>query len=57
MILDIDKIGAVNAKGLPVCKGGQLEARDTKSAKRVCGKSEVGSGKATVEISFPNRSR
>jgi hypothetical protein len=55
VLLDIDKNGAVNAKGLPVCKGGQLEARDTRSAKRVCGKSEVGSGKATVEISFPEQ--
>ena len=28
----------VNTKGFPVCKAGQLEARDTKAAKRVCGK-------------------
>jgi hypothetical protein len=55
VILDIDKNGAVNAKGLPVCKGGQLEARDTKGAKRVCGKAQVGTGKATVEISFPEQ--
>ncbi len=29
-IVDIDKNGAVNSKGVPVCKRGELEARDTK---------------------------
>jgi hypothetical protein len=45
----------INAKGLPVCKGGQLEARDTKAAKRVCGNAIVGEGKTTVEIAFPEQ--
>jgi len=52
---DFDKNGLINTKGLPSCKGGQLEARDTKAAKRVCGKSQVGSGSGTVEISFPEQ--
>jgi len=55
LIADFDKNGVINTKGLPACKGGQLEARDTKSAKRVCGKSAVGSGNGTIEISFPEQ--
>jgi hypothetical protein len=46
---------AVNAKGVPVCHGSQLEARNTKEAKRVCGKAIVGRGSAHAEISFPEQ--
>lgn len=52
LILDIDKDAKINTKGYPACKAGQLEARDTKSAKRVCGKTIVGKGKATAQIAF-----
>ncbi len=52
-IVEIDKNGMVNAKGVPVCKGSQLEARDTKAAEKVCGKALVGKGHAEVEIAFP----
>jgi hypothetical protein len=55
LIVDIDKNGAVNAKGLPVCKGGQLEGRGTTAARRVCGKARVGAGRATLEIAFPEQ--
>jgi len=54
--VDIDKNGQINTKGVPVCKGSQLEARDTKAARRVCRKAIVGSGSAHVEISFPEQS-
>jgi hypothetical protein len=54
-IFDIDKNVSVSSKGLPVCKAGQLEARDTKAAKRVCGKTIVGSGSAHAEIAFPEQ--
>lgn len=50
-----EKNAVVNAKGLPVCTGAQLEARDTKAARRVCGKAIVGSGSAHAEISFPEQ--
>lgn len=52
LIADFDKNGQINTKGLPACKGGQLVARDTNAAKRVCGKSEVGSGKGSIEVAF-----
>lgn len=52
---DVDRNATVDAKGLPVCKGGQLEARDSKSARKVCGKAIVGTGQGTVEIAFPEQ--
>ncbi len=55
VIIDIDKNGALNARGLPTCRRGQLEARDTKGAKRVCGKAIVGNGRVNVQISFPEQ--
>jgi hypothetical protein len=55
LIADFDKNGRINPKGLPVCKGGQLEARPTAAAKKVCGKSEVGSGSGRIQISFPEQ--
>jgi hypothetical protein len=53
--LDIDKDLKVNVKGYPVCKPGQLEARDTKAALKVCGSTVLGSGEAEVEIAFPEQ--
>jgi hypothetical protein len=52
---DIDRNVLVNSTGLPICRPGQLEARDTKAAKRVCGKTIVGSGHADAEIAFPEQ--
>jgi len=53
--VDFDRTIQLHAKGVPVCRGSQLEARDTKAAKRVCGKAIVGSGSARVEIAFPEQ--
>jgi hypothetical protein len=55
LVIDVDKDVKINTKGYPVCKAGQLTARDTKSAKRVCGKTIIGEGKATAEIAFPEQ--
>jgi hypothetical protein len=51
-IVETDKSGAVDAKGYPTCKQGQLEARTTAEAKKVCPTSIVGSGKTDVEVKF-----
>ena len=51
----VDRDSTFDAVGLPVCKGGQLEARDTKSARRVCGDAIVGEGKGAGEIAFPEQ--
>jgi hypothetical protein len=52
---DIDKDIKINVKGYPACKAGQLEARDTKAAMKVCGSTVLGSGEAHVEIAFPEQ--
>jgi hypothetical protein len=54
-VVDFDKDLKVNVKGLPVCKAGQLEARDTKAALKVCGSTELGTGTAHAEIAFPEQ--
>ena len=55
VILDVDKTIQINARGLPACKAKQLEARDTKAARRVCGKAIIGRGVGSVEIAFPEQ--
>jgi hypothetical protein len=54
-IVDIDKDVKINVKGYPSCKAGQLEARDTKAAMRVCGNTVLGSGVAHIEVAFPEQ--
>lgn len=54
-VVYIDKNGRFDAHGLPVCKAGQLEARDTKAAKRACGAAIIGTGIGTGEIAFPEQ--
>jgi len=54
-VIDVDKDVKINTKGYPACGAGQLEARDTKAAKRVCGRTIIGKGKATAEIDFPEQ--
>ncbi len=55
VVVDIDKDAKVNVKGYPVCKAGELEARDTEAAKKVCGDAEIGNGLAHAEIAFPEQ--
>src|SRR5680860_1301770 len=54
-VVDIDKDVRVDPRGLSVCKPGQLEARNTAAARRVCGKSTIGHGIAHAEIAFPEQ--
>lgn len=54
-IIETDKNGTISTKGIPVCKSGQLQARDTKAAEKVCGKSIIGTGQTTVEVQFPEQ--
>lgn len=54
-VVDIDKDVKVNVKGYPSCKAGQLEARDTTAAKKVCGNTILGEGSADLEIAFPEQ--
>ena len=51
--IDFDKHGTINARGLTVCRSGQLQSRTTRAAKKACPKAIVGSGSTTVEVQFP----
>jgi hypothetical protein len=50
VIVETDKNGAVNVKGLPVCTQGQLQSRDTAAARKACSRSIIGTGHTTVEV-------
>ena len=52
-ILEADKNGAINAKGLPVCTAGKLQAQDTAHAEAACPTAIGGEGKTDVEVEFP----
>jgi hypothetical protein len=54
-IVETDKNGAVNVKGVPVCRSGQLQSRDTSAAEKVCKKAIIGKGTTNVEIQFPEQ--
>lgn len=51
-VLETDKNGSVEAKGLPTCKQGKLEATTTTAAKKACPDSIIGEGKTGVEVEF-----
>jgi hypothetical protein len=53
--VDLDKTIQVNARGLPACKPGNLEARTTAAAKKACPDAIVGSGDGEVEVAFPEQ--
>lgn len=53
--VDTDKDFKINVKGLPICKAGQLTARNTAAALKVCGDTELGTGSAHAEIAFPEQ--
>jgi hypothetical protein len=52
---DADKDVFVSVAGLPACRIGQLEARETKKAEAVCDDTILGRGVARVEVSFPEQ--
>jgi hypothetical protein len=53
--IDFDRNGRIAPRGLPACRGGQLEARNTAAARRVCGRATVGKGSGKIQISFPEQ--
>jgi hypothetical protein len=52
VIVDTDKNGSVDARGVPTCKQSQLEAQTTAAAERVCRPAIVGTGTTDVEVEF-----
>jgi len=55
VVLESDKNGAINVKGIAVCKSGKLQSRDTKAAEKACPKSIIGKGTTEVEVQFPEQ--
>jgi hypothetical protein len=53
IVVDTDKNGTVDARGVPTCKQGQLEAQTTENAEKVCKDAIVGTGTTDVEVLFP----
>jgi len=52
VIVETDKNGTINAKGLAKCTIGKLVARETPAALKACKPALVGKGKTDVEIEF-----
>jgi len=55
VVIETDKNGGIDTKGVPVCKSGQLQSRDTKAAEKACGPAIIGKGKTLVGIKFPEQ--
>jgi hypothetical protein len=55
VVLETDKNGAINVKGIPTCKSGQLQSRDTSAAEKACPKAIIGTGTTTAEVEFPEQ--
>lgn len=55
VVIETDKNGAINAKGLAVCSSGKLQAQTTEKAKAACKDALIGEGKTDVEVEFPEQ--
>src|SRR4029077_724608 len=51
-VVETDKNGAVNVKGYPTCKSGQLQSQDSKHAEAICKPALIGTGTTNVEVEF-----
>ncbi|HKT82814.1 MAG TPA: hypothetical protein VJQ84_03145 [Solirubrobacterales bacterium] len=55
VVIETDKNGAINAKGLATCTSGKLQAQTTAKAKAACKESLIGEGTTDVEVAFPEQ--
>lgn len=55
VLIEGDKHGSIDVKGLPTCKPGELQSRPSDEARKICGPALVGSGKTDVEVKFPEQ--
>jgi hypothetical protein len=55
VVVETDKNGSIDVKGLPVCTSGKLQAQDTSHAEAICKKAIIGSGITNVEVEFPEQ--
>jgi hypothetical protein len=52
VVLDTDKNGTIDVRGVPICKQSQLEARTTAQAEALCKSAILGTGTTDVELLF-----
>ena len=52
-IVETDKNGTIDVKGLPTCSSRKLQGHDAAVAEAVCSTAIVGEGKIDVEVGFP----
>jgi hypothetical protein len=52
VIVDTDRNGTIDARGVPTCKQGQLEATTSVTAEKTCKPAIVGMGTTDVEVEF-----
>lgn len=57
VVIEGDKHGSIDVKGIPTCTSGKLQSRTSKAAHEVCDPALIGSGTTDVEVKFPNRPR
>jgi hypothetical protein len=55
VVLDSDRNAIINARGLPLCHLGPLQARTTAEAVKACPGAIVGRGTGTVRVAFPEQ--
>ena len=55
VIVETDKNGSIDVKGLPTCTSGKLQAQDTTNAEKACPKAIIGEGTTDAEVEFPEQ--
>jgi hypothetical protein len=55
VVVETDKNGMIDTKGLPTCTSGKLQAQDTAAAEKICKTAIIGSGITNVEVEFPEQ--
>jgi hypothetical protein len=55
IILEINRHGKLQTKGLPTCSLGKLRSISSAGAKRACGNALIGSGSVTSRVALPNQ--
>jgi hypothetical protein len=55
LILETDRNGAIDVKGLPICRLGPVEERSTSLVNEICPDAIVGRGTMSVEVAFPEQ--
>jgi hypothetical protein len=55
VVVETDKNGTINAKGLPKCTSGKLQAQTSTNAEKACKSAIVGKGTTTAQVEFPEQ--